>query len=168
MSSTRRRRRLCWGAIIEYRRQKAAGGGLRLLLLASFSGALPLRALRGVDYCYALGGEHVAYPVGLGVVLRLLCRGALGEQALDALVVLLFRLGVFPAQLVGLLDEAQAQHAVKVGDGGELGRVVRLGLERVVERRDGERGVEVVVHRVGEFRLELRQHGLVDLPVARA
>ena len=115
--------------------------------------SLPLRALGGVDDGDALGGEHVAYAVGLGVVLGLLGGGALGEQALYALVVLLLGLGVLLAQLLGLLNEAEAQHAVEVGDGGELGRVVGLGLERVVERGDGQGGVEVVVQRLGELAL---------------
>ena len=63
------------------------------------------------------------------------------------------------ASCVGLLDKAQAQHTVKVRNGGELGRVIGLVLEHVIQRGDGEGGVEVVVHRGAELLLH-RGHGL--------
>ena len=77
-----------------------------------------------------------------------------------------FGLGVLFPQLLRLLDQAEAEHAVEVRHGGQFCGVVGLGLQRVVERGDGQRSVEVVVERVREAALQLREGGLVHLAVA--
>ena len=131
-----------------------------LYLLAKYlSITFPLGALGGVDDGYALGLELVADAVGLSEIPGLFGGGALGEQGLDARVALL-GLGLL-AELGGGVDEAEAEHAVIVGDDGELGRVVHRGLERVVERGDGEGGVQVVVERGGEALAQLLHFSFV-------
>ena len=94
----------------------------------------------------ALGLELVAQLIGQGKVLGLFRIDAALDQRVNGRVALAVdeelthRLdlgGLGLAHCVGLGQQVQAQDPVKVADGGQLRGSARLGLEGVVDRRDG-------------------------------
>ena len=93
------------------------------------------------------GGESVADGVGGRPVLILACVGALGDQRFD--------LGVCGIGLLGrfflFFEKIQREHLVELTEHKALGGVVGVRLQHVVDHRQTERSVEVVVHRLFEF-----------------
>ena len=134
------------------------------------SDTLPLRALGRVHDLDAFGLELVADAVGFRPVLGLLGLGSGLDDGVDLRIALaldddlahgLDRGGLLLLQGLRLGDEVEGEHIVKVGDGGQLGGVVGVGLEGVVHGGDGQGGVDVAVQGLGELLLEGSEGGLV-------
>lgn len=114
--------------------------------------SLPARALGGVFYYDAFCGEHVADFVGAFEVLRLSRFGAFGDERvyLGVFVVRLLLFGQVAEDFVRLVEEGfgftQAFGVYLV----VLGEVDVDGAHHFEDAAEGSRGVEVVVHRLGE------------------
>ena len=125
--------------------------------------SLPLCAMGYIRDLDTGGFQLIADAVGLRIIFGLLCILTRLNFCRDGFVLfaglgdyreltgfeLLF-LELF-ALLCGFLDEAQAEHTVKVAENGELCRTVGLVLEHVVKRGNGKRGVQIVVKRGAEL-----------------
>ena len=76
-------------------------------------------------------------------------------------------LGLLFALVSCLFQQLQAQYAVEIRQHGALGGAIGLGLEHIIQHRNGHRGIQVVIHGLGEFLLQLRRSGFVHGAVAR-
>src|SRR5699024_284258 len=119
----------------------------------------------------------VAQAVGLGKVLGLLgilTRLDLGLHGRVTLAGLredgegtgLGRGGQLLALLGSLLQKIQAQHLVKVGNQRQLGGIVGLGLEGIVDGGNGKGGIEIVAQRGNKLLLAGVEGGLIHFLAA--
>ena len=99
-----------------------------------------------------LGGSF-AGATSVGILLA-----GLGDDVVVSAALL--RAGSLLACLVCLLEKIETQDLVEIVQQILLRRVVRLILENIVERRDAERGVEIVAQRLIEL-LSQRRDGLI-------
>ena len=155
-------------------KEKCAAG---LLLIGDLC-PLPADAAGDVGDLHALGLQLIADTVGLGEVFGLFRVVARLDLRSDGGIVaaILAEDGIRTsrrlfccialADLRGLAAKVQTQDLVEIVQHEQLSGVVRLVLEHVVERGDGQRGIEVVAESGVEFLTQGRDGGLVDLAVA--
>ncbi len=165
----RRAAELCGGAL----KAPMPSASARVLCLSN------LRAGRGILNRVAHLRHTCANRVRFGEVFRLLRVLPRLQKRLDLRVLIAAvkrhgegtRLGLLLFQLlaarIALLHNVQPQHGVKPSQRFQLGVVVGIVLQRVIQRRHRQRRVQIVVQRSAELRVQRLQRFLVDLRARR-
>ena len=140
--------------------------------------ALPVGAVLGVHDLDALSLQLIADAVGLRKVFGLLGLVALHDQRVNGGIALAgdgvaafglggLGLGIGFPHCCGFFQQGQAQYLIVAVQNGQLGGVIGLGLQGIIQSSDAHGGVQIIAHLLQELLLVLLEDGLIHGAILR-